>query len=44
MYKLYIDKGNEKQIIDVMNRRGVPGISFEGRQDHLGWRTVNGLS
>lgn len=44
MYKLYVDKGNEKQILDVMSRRGMPGITFDGRRDHLGWRAANGIS
>lgn len=36
MEKLYIDKGNQAQIIDWLTSRGYPRISFDERQDHLG--------
>lgn len=44
MNKLYIDKGNERQILDVLRSRGMPDITFEARRDHLGRRTIYGVS
>lgn len=36
--KLYIDKGNERQIMQNLSRDGYPAVNFEARQDHLGRR------
>lgn len=33
--KLYIDKGNERQITTYLASVGYPTISFERRRDHL---------
>lgn len=37
---IYIDKGNEGQIINYLDSIGYSGISFDGRRDHLDWRKI----
>jgi hypothetical protein len=40
--KLYIDKGNEKQIMRNLTQDGYPPIRFEARRDHLGrWQAAS---
>lgn len=34
--KLYIDKGNERQIITSLKQDGYPAVNFDARCDHLG--------
>lgn len=41
--KIYIDKGNEVQILKRLSLEGLTEISFESRGDHLGKRKCNSL-
>lgn len=42
--KLYIDKGNERQILRNLSSDGYPAVSFERRRDHLEWWRRPGIS
>ena len=42
--KLYIDKGNERQILRNLRSDGYPAVRFERRRDHLGRRYRSSVS
>ena len=42
--RIYIDKGNEVQILNRLSLEGLSEISFESRRDHLGKRKNNRIS